>query len=103
MNILYKFKDEYTIEKYKGGFVILNNRVYTNPKEEILREAGYKPLANVSEPEYDQETQCISVEYREDEDVITPIYTVYNNEFDVIESELNDVIDSEINEVMDNA
>ena len=48
---LYKFINENEIKKYKGGFVIVNNRIYTNPTEEKIREAGYKELAEVVAPE----------------------------------------------------
>ena len=38
---LYKLDND-TLKKYNGGFVVFNNRIYTNPTEEIVRKAGYK-------------------------------------------------------------
>jgi hypothetical protein len=40
---LYKLENG-QLKKFKGGFVVLNNRIYTNPTEEIVRKAGYKNL-----------------------------------------------------------
>lgn len=79
--MLYKFINENKIQKYKGGFVVINNRIYTNPKEEILKEAGYKPLSEGDKPEWDPQTQYLSETYRDDGDVITSIYTVMDFEF----------------------
>ena len=72
---LYKFIDENTIKKYNGGFVVLKNRIYTNPKADIVAAAGYKALAEVELPEIDAETQYIVTTYQDGE-VITPVYTV---------------------------
>lgn len=67
---LYKFIDETKIQKYKGGFVVLNNRIHTNPSEEIVRKAGYKDLVDTPCPEYDKATQYIQTKYV-DGDVIS--------------------------------
>ena len=57
---LYKLKDGKLI-KYNGGFVVVEEegRIYTNPSEEEIRKAGYKPLVFDGEPEYDEATQYL--------------------------------------------
>ena len=72
---LYKFISENEIRKYKGGFVVLDNRVYTNPTEEIIRKAGFKCLKETQEPEYNPETEYLITTYQ-DGDEITPIFEV---------------------------
>lgn len=63
------------LKKFKGGFVVLNNRIYTNPTEETVRKAGYKELVEGTPPEFNSETEYIVVNYV-DGDVITPVYEV---------------------------
>ena len=77
--MLYKFINENQIKRYKGGFVVLDNKIYTNPKEETLAKAGYKPLADVELPEYDEQKQYLKTTYK-DGDVITPVYEVLDIE-----------------------
>ncbi len=72
----YKLLSENEIKKYKGGFVVLDNYIYTNPKEETIKKAGYKPLANKEIPEFDIETEYVTVTYNEHEDFIEPMYEV---------------------------
>lgn len=72
---LYKFISETEIEKYNGGFVVLDNRIYTNPTEEIIRKAGYKELVEVEEPTFDPEKEYLTLTYQ-DGDVITSVYEV---------------------------
>lgn len=62
------------LKKFKGGFVVLDNRIYTNPTEDTVRKAGYKDLVYSDEPEYNVETQYLSEVYTEDE---TAIYVSY--------------------------
>lgn len=76
---LYKFINENEIQKYKGGFVVLDNRIYTNPTEETVRKAGYKELAEAQVPEYNPEKEYILLSYKNG-DVITPVYTVMEAE-----------------------
>ena len=84
---LFKFLSETQIQRYKGGFVVLNNRIYTNPTEETVRKAGYKELADVGIPECNPETEYIETTYTDGEK-ITPVYTV--REFEVITDEQSD-------------
>ena len=63
-----------TIKKFKGGFVVLNNRIYTNPTEETVRKAGYKDLVYGEVPEYNVQTQYLNETYTEDG---TTIYVNY--------------------------
>lgn len=73
--MLYKFINENQIKPYKGGFVVIDNRIYTNPTEETIRKAGYKNLVESEIPEYDAQTQYIETKYK-DGDVITVVYEV---------------------------
>lgn len=72
---LYKFINENEIKKYKGGFVVLDNRIYTNPNEETVKKAGYKELAETPVPEINPAEEYIERTYQ-DGDVITAVYTV---------------------------
>ena len=73
----YKFINEYSIEPYKKGFVILDNKIYTNPTEEVLLKAGFKDLKDdEAEPEYDTEKQYLEIMYVETETEILQIYEV---------------------------
>lgn len=72
---LYKLENG-RLKKFKGGFVVLNNRIYTNPTEETVRKAGYKNLIQDEEPAYDMETQYLNTVYTEDEKNIYVSYEV---------------------------
>ena len=86
--MLYKFISEYEIEPYKGGFVVIDNRIYTNPTEETVRKAGYKELVESEMPEYDEQTQYVQTKYK-DGDVITTEYEVCEIEDITLEEKLN--------------
>ena len=58
------------VKKYTGGFIVLDNKIYTNPTEALVRQAGYKPLVTDENPEYDVETQYISEVVEDTEDTI---------------------------------
>ena len=73
--MLYKFVSEIEIKPYKGGFVVIDNRIYTNPTEETIRKAGYKNLVESEIPEYDEQMQYLETKYI-DGDVITVVYEV---------------------------
>jgi len=73
---LYKFISETEIKKYKGGFVVVDNTIYTNPKEEIIRMAGYKELIDTPIPEYNPEIEYIVLTYQDGEK-ITPCYIFF--------------------------
>lgn len=76
---LYKLEND-TLKKFKGGFVVLNNRIYTNPTEETIRKAGYKSVVYSDMPEYDIETQYLAEVYTEDDTTIYVSYEVKDNE-----------------------
>ncbi len=80
---LYKFINETEVEKYNGGFVVLDNRIYTNPTEEIIKKAGYKELVEVEQPTFDPEKEYLSLTYQ-DGDVITQVWTVHELEGDTV-------------------
>ena len=77
---LYKFISENEIKKFKGGFVVIDNHIYTNPKEEMVKKAGYKPLMDTPVPEFDIETEYVAITYREEDNSIVPIYKVHKFE-----------------------
>ena len=70
---LFKFISETEIKPYKGGFVVMDNRIYTNPTEETLRKAGYKNLVESETPDYNEEKQYLETKYKDGE-VITVVY-----------------------------
>lgn len=72
---LYKFINERTVEKYYGGFVVIDNTIYTNPTEETLALAGFKCMECDEMPEVDEAREYLNVTYT-DGDVITAHYTV---------------------------
>ena len=87
--MLYKFISENEVKPFKDGFVVIHNRIYTNPTEEQKREAGYKELVYSEVSKYDEQTQYLQTKYK-DGDVITAIYEVHEIEpIEEIEETLN--------------
>lgn len=76
------------VKKYTGGFIVLDNKIYTNPTEELVRQAGYKPLVTDEQPEYDVETQYISEVVEDTEDTILIHWEV--KDIDFAEEESNE-------------
>ena len=74
-----------TLKKFKGGFVVLDNRIYTNPTEEIIRKAGYKDVVYGEEPTYNEGTQYLNEVYTEDDTTIYVGYEVVDIEEEIIE------------------
>ena len=72
---LYKFINENEIQSYNGGFVVLDNRIYTNPTEEVVRKAGYKELVETEQPTFDPEMEYLSLTYQDGEK-ITEVWAV---------------------------
>lgn len=83
---LYKLENG-TLKKFKGGFAVIDNRIYTNPTEEIVRKAGYKDVVYGEKPEYNEETQYLNTVYTEDDTTIYENYEVVDIEVeeDIIE------------------
>ena len=69
-----------TLKKFKGGFVVLNNRIYTNPTEETIRKAGYKDVVYSDMPEHNPETHYLTEMYTENNTTIHVNYVI--NEYD---------------------
>ena len=67
--MLYKFINKNEIQPYNGGFVVLDNRIYTNPTEEVIRKAGYKELEEAERPTFDPEKECLSFSYQDGEKI----------------------------------
>ena len=82
---LYKLLSENEIKKFQGGFVVVDNHIYTNPKEETIKKAGYKPLLDAPVPEFDIQNQYITLTYREEDSYIIPVYSVQSFEVQVHE------------------
>lgn len=78
------------LKKFKGGFVVLDNRIYTNPTEDTVRKAGYKDVVYDTMPEYDEEAQYLAKVYTEDETTIYVRYEVKDIEIPK-EGEMNDI------------
>lgn len=66
---LYKIKNG-KLEKFNGGFVVIENMIYTNPTEDLIRKAGYKPKIEDEQPEYDIETQYLERRYEDTDDAV---------------------------------
>lgn len=84
---LYKLEDGKLI-KYNGGFVVYDNRIYTNPSEEIIRKAGYKDLVYDAQPKYDDATHYLVRELEEQEDCIVVHWVVKEIEIEEIPEEV---------------
>lgn len=80
----YRLTEEGRVERFSGRVLRHNGRVYVNPKQEILRAAGYKPLVRdqlpadagqndgqgvpiVYEATYAEEDDAIRLSYRRGE------------------------------------
>ena len=73
---LYKFMSNNEVRKYRGGFVVKDNRIYTNPTESTLMSVGYKKLVKGEMPEYDESSQYIITVYTDNTDSISESYEV---------------------------
>ena len=73
---LYKFISNNEVKKYRGGFVVKDNRIYTNPTESTLMSVGYKKLVKGEMPEYDESSQFIITVYTDNTDSISESYEV---------------------------
>ena len=73
---LYKFISNNEVRKYNGGFVVKDNRIYTNPTESTLMSVGYKKLVKGEMPEYDESSQYIITVYTDNTDSISESYEV---------------------------
>lgn len=73
---LYKFINENKIKQYDGGFIVLDNRIYTNPSSKTIKKAGYKSLKRVARPQYDKNNEYLKVTYQDTETTIMPTYEV---------------------------
>lgn len=83
--LLYKIIDENTIEGYDGGILKKYDgqnliSVIANPTADDLKNFGYKPLINEGVPEYDEETQYVTIKYTEDDDTIITTYTIVDRD-----------------------
>ena len=82
---LYKFISNNEVKKYMGGFVVKDNRIYTNPTESTLMSVGYKKLVKGEMPEYDGNRQYITSVYTDGTENITENFEVHD--YEVISNE----------------
>jgi len=87
---MYKYINEHKIEKFCKGFVVIDDRVFTNPSEDTLRKAGYKRLIKGAVPEYDPATQYPKIKYIDGDDI--------TETFDIVEYQPAEEIPDEITE-----
>lgn len=74
--MFFKFISSTEIKPYNKGFIVFNGKIYTNPKEEQLKLAGFKPLVSSDKPEFDAATEFLSVTYKETADAIIEEFKV---------------------------
>lgn len=72
---LYKFINETTVKKYRGGFVMIDGRIYVNPSENTIKRAGYKQLVG-EECKYDITTEYPEITYTDGENEIIKNVTI---------------------------
>lgn len=84
---MYKFINEYRIEKYEKSYVCIDGLQISYPSTEVLLMAGIKPLVVEEVPTYDEVTQYVSHYYEDDETEITQKWRVYDIPEEVIEDE----------------
>ena len=65
--MMYRYIDEHTIEKWDEKYVILDGKQISYPSDDVLLQAGIKPLIEDEMPVYYEDTQFL-VEYYEDTD-----------------------------------
>lgn len=63
--MMYRYIDEHSIKKWDEKYVILDGKQISYPSDDVLLQAGIKPLIEDEMPVYDESTQYI-VEYYED-------------------------------------
>ena len=80
----YKFENGKPV-KYNGGFIIYNNRIFTNPTEENIRLVYNKDLVFDEKPAYNEGTQYLNEVYTEDDTTIYVGYEVVDIEEEIIE------------------
>lgn len=68
------------IKKYNGGFVVINNVIHTNPTDELVKQAGYKPMIEDEQPEYDIEKQYLERVIEDAPDAILVHWEIKNIE-----------------------
>ena len=81
---MYKFINEYRIEKYDKPYVNVGNIQISYPSLEVLLMAGIKPLVIEDVPEHDMSTQYAEVYYVDGETEITQKYRVLDIPQEVI-------------------
>ena len=68
---MYKFINEYNIEKYEKKYVYVDNIQISYPSPEVLLMAGIKPLVVEELPAYDEMTQFAEAYFVDGETEIT--------------------------------
>jgi len=84
---LYKYINSNRIEKFNADFIVLNERIKTNPTEADIKAIGYKAVVEDAMPEYDEQTQYVEAYYT-DGDTITKKYRVVAIPDEVFEDDI---------------
>ncbi len=79
---MYKYIDKNTVEQAKP-YVIVGDKVITNPPVEMLAERGYKPMVYDDEPIYNEDTEYLLPIYTDTEDYILQGYEVVSMNMEV--------------------
>lgn len=85
--MMYKFINEYQIEKYDKPYVYVDGIQVSYPSTEVLLMAGIKPLAVEDIPEHDEATQYAAYHYEDGETEITQKWEVLDIPQEVIDDE----------------
>ena len=70
MNNLYRFIDENTIQEWNEKYVIVDGKQISYPSNDMLKEAGIKPLVEDEIPIFDEMTQWVMEYYENTDDTI---------------------------------
>ena len=70
MNNLYRFIDENTIQEWNEKYVIVDGKQISYPSNDMLKEAGIKPLVEDEIPIFDEMTQWVMEYYENTDDAI---------------------------------
>ena len=80
--MLVKYKTETSVERFKG-WIKKDDKIYTNHKaEEIALKENWKPLIIDEQPEYDIETQYLTIYYIDEENNVKQMWKINDIEQD---------------------
>lgn len=68
--MMYRYIDEHAIEKWDEKYVILDGKQISYPSDDVLLQAGIKPLVEDEIPIFDEMTQWVMEYYENTDDAI---------------------------------